>query len=136
MMVASFRSTNCPMPSSSEQIRLNLARFREELGLKQPEAADRIGVGVDQLRKMEQGKRSVTSAMLKQLADAYGHKVDDFYMEEPPPADPTLLPAFALKTIAPAVDDDLRKKAEEFLNGVNREHLERLRALKQTKRKK
>lgn len=138
VIAVASRSTNRPMTPAddptAERIRLNLVRFREEAGLSQQAAADAVGLGVDMIRKMESGTRGVSAFQLKRFADTYGHLVDHFFLEEPPPHDPALMPAFALKTLSKNVDADLLKSAEEFLAKLNREHLERVRAIKQQKR--
>jgi transcriptional regulator with XRE-family HTH domain len=132
-----------PGPDGSDDLIVqNLVKFREELGLSQRQLADRIGMPLDTYRKHENGTRGIKPWVLKQLADQLGHLVDHFYLPDPPPHDPdmlptpTMAPAFELKTLSNDVDADLRKQAEEFLAKLNREHLERLRALKQSKRKK
>lgn len=82
----------------AETIRVNLVKFREEAGLSQADAANESGVPVDNLRRYERGGAGVDALVLKLLADAYGHQVDDFYMENPPPAKLDERPVFFLRT--------------------------------------
>lgn len=117
-----------------ELVRTNLVRFREELDLSQEAVATRAGVSVDSLRRYEQG-RGVDALTLKLLADAVGHAVDHFFMPDPPPSDPTLVPAFIMR-VAPGVqvDTDLCDRVRTFLDEMNKEHLERTRHKRKVRR--
>jgi transcriptional regulator with XRE-family HTH domain len=116
---------------TDEIIRRNLIRFRGEAGLTLEEASQAAGISLDYLAKIEKGKRSVPgAAILKRLGEAYGHVVDHFFLEEPPPPDRALMPAFAMKVLAKDADPKLVDKVSQFLAEVNREHLEQLRAKK------
>jgi transcriptional regulator with XRE-family HTH domain len=115
----------------NEQVAKNLKRFREELGLSQQAAAALIGVAPNSYTKWEQSERAPMGAMLHKVAQAFRRPMDDFFLANPPvrttPAD---LPAFALKVVDKNVDPELRQKAEEFVRNMNREHLDKVHALK------
>lgn len=114
----------------------NLKRFREELGMTQQGLAEASEQALDNIRRYEQG-RSIKAETLKALADALGHTMDDFSNENPPPADPSKLSAFLLKVRDGAeVDDDLRAEVREFLAGINRKVLDRVKAKKDRARSK
>lgn len=106
-----------------ELIKANLLKFREEAGLSQSEAAELSGVVIDNLRRYETGStRSVPAAALAALAKVYGHSVDDFFQEEPPPARLDEAPTIFLR-IRPGSDvpsEKLRQLQSE-VDRVNRE---------------
>lgn len=105
-----------------ETILNNLKRFREEVELSQAQAADLSGVPLDNLRRYEKGDSGVPATVLKQLADVYGHKVDDFYRDDPPKADRAEVPAYFLRTFpGMELDPDLHRKVLRFISEVNAE---------------
>ena len=85
--------------------------------------------------KWEQGERAPRGDSLAALSVALGRPMDDFYADPPPPRERAveLPPVFALKTLE-KVDPDLRKKAEDFLRSLDREHYAKLRALKKPRK--
>lgn len=116
---------------SDEIIRKNLAKFRNEAGLTLEEASQAAGISLDYLNKIEKGRRGVPGAsLLRKLGEVYGHVVDHFFLETPPPLDRALMPAFAMKVLAKDADPKLVEEVSEFLANVNRKHLEQLRARK------
>lgn len=66
----------------------NLLLLRTALGLSQQDASTAADVPIDNLRRYEQGKTFPDSDVLQRIAAAYGHLMDDFFKEEPPPANP------------------------------------------------
>lgn len=106
-----------------ETVKQNLVKFREEAGLTQAEAAELSGVPVDSLRRYENGgTRNVPGTSLAALAKTYGHSVDDFFMDAPPPARLDEAPTIFLRT-RPGVDipvDKLRALQEQ-VDRINRE---------------
>jgi transcriptional regulator with XRE-family HTH domain len=124
-------TTGRGLDGDREQIRANLVRFREHLGLSQQKLADRAGIPVDNLRRYEQGQRSIDAVNLRALAGALGHLVDHFFLAEPPAADESLIPRWTARVVpGMEVDEDLDRKVREFIAGVNREQIERLRRRK------
>lgn len=92
--------------TEAELVRSNLVKFREEAELSQAEAADLSGVALDNLRRYETGTTTtIPGVVLRGLALAYGHAMEDFYLEEPPPARLGEAPVFFLRT-RPGVDID------------------------------
>lgn len=91
------------MPSRSsdpaaEIIRTNLRRFREDVGLSQPEAADLGGLAVDALRRYENGRSRINFTDLQTLARLYGRGIEEFYQTDPKaPATPPVPPVYILK---------------------------------------
>lgn len=118
-----------------ELIRANLRRFREEVGLSQPDAAARIGIALDYLAKIERGARKVPKAsLLKRFAEAYGHTLDHFLQKSPPPSDPILIPVIVYKVTLS--DDDAELLADKLsaaqrkMEALNRDLSETLAARK------
>lgn len=70
----------------NEITRRNLRAFREFAGLTQEEASRISGVSVDNLRRYENGKVGAPGSAVRMLAPVYGHTMEDFYLEDPPPA--------------------------------------------------
>jgi transcriptional regulator with XRE-family HTH domain len=106
-----------------ETVKQNLVKFREEAGLTQADAAELSGVPVDNLRRYESGgTRNVPGTVLAALAKAYGHAVDDFFLDEPPPARLEEAPTIFLRT-RPNVEVPAEKMRalQEQVDRVNRE---------------
>ena len=104
----------------AETIRVNLVKFREEAGLSQADAANESGVPVDNLRRYERGGAGVDALVLKQLADAYGHQVDDFYSPDPPPAKLEERPVFFLRTRGGVeIDEEIYRQLLEQVQVAN-----------------
>jgi transcriptional regulator with XRE-family HTH domain len=102
-------------------LRRNLKRFRGERKMTQEQAGVYSGVPVDNIRRYERGTGRVDAVELRKLGAAYGHRMEDFYLKEPPPSDPTLIPPFIL-LLAPGlvVGEHLWEEAESFVDAVNR----------------
>lgn len=105
---------------TSEIIRRNLVRFREEAGYSQAIAAYQSGVPIHSIRHYEQGRNSLDAQALLKLANCYGHATDDFYMEEPPPAEESRKPVFRLVLRPDATPDpELLDEGLAFLDRLN-----------------
>lgn len=106
----------------------NLLKFREQAGLSQQQVAERLGLSVSTLSKIEQGHNGPSQTTLIKLAELFGRDPSHFYMAEPPPAVPRDQ-EFWLTKLAPGatVDDDLQSRLDRFLRDLNREQLKRLR---------
>lgn len=118
------------------EIRLltNLVAFRKEAGLSQADAAQASGVPIDTIRKYENHQSVPNPIALRDLCEAYGHSVDDVYMENPPPAKETLKPTFLLRLMPGVdVDEELFREATAAIAKLNEKQRE-IRAKKQRKR--
>lgn len=106
----------------AEIVRKNLLAFREEAKLSQAEAADLSGVALDNLRRYESGAVvTIPSNVLRQLAQAYGHAMEDFYVEDPPPAKLADAPVFFLRTRPGAdVDADVYAEIKTAIENANK----------------
>ena len=95
-------------PTSDDEIVLqNLKNFRAEAKLTQEDAAQLSGVPIDNLRRYENGKtQKIPGAVLKSLAEIYGHTVEHFFQEKPPAADFSNVPKFYLKSHPAVVADE------------------------------
>lgn len=102
----------------NDTVRKNLKRFREEADMTSDQTAQISGVSVDNLRRYENGSSSVPADVLHKLAGIYGHTVDDFFQEQPPPANLATRPVFHLRTL-PGVDID-EKKYKELQDLINK----------------
>ena len=112
-----------PPDPMEEIVRANLVKFREEAGLSQSEAAELSGVVIDNLRRYESGAtRNVAGTALAALAKVYGHSVDDFFSDDPPPARLDEAPTIFLR-IRPGSDvpSDKLRQLQEQIDKVNRE---------------
>ena len=104
-----------------EIVRVNLKRFREEVDLSQSEAAELSGVPIDNLRRYESGvTANVPGVVLYQLANVYGHTVDDFHQVDPPRAKREDLPMFFLR-VRPGVqvDHETRSRLQKVIDDAN-----------------
>jgi transcriptional regulator with XRE-family HTH domain len=96
---------------SRERFKRNIKQFREELGLSRDEAAARIGISSQYLYMLERGKRSIPSfEVLKDIANAYGRRVDELDVEHPPPANDRLFPSIRLHVLLSKADAQLVAK--------------------------
>ncbi len=114
----------------------NVKRFREESGLSQSELAAMVGVVENTIRKWEQFDRVPSTELLMRLASELERPVEDFGKENPSKGKKIQPPAFALKQLGDGVDDDLRQRAIDQIAKINREHLDRVRAIKERNRRK
>jgi len=106
-----------------EIVRMNLKRFRDEASLSQAEAAELTGVPIDNLRRYENGiTGTVPGTVLRQLAPAYGHAVDDFFEATPPPARLEERPVFFLRT-RPGIEVDVEthRKLQAIIDKANQD---------------
>jgi transcriptional regulator with XRE-family HTH domain len=118
-----------------EIVRKNIIAFRDQAGLSQAEAADISGVPVYNLSRYERGEsRIIPATVLRLLAEAYGHRVDDFYDPDPPP--PTKLderPAIFLRSMpGTEIDPEVYAKVMRAVRDANAE----LRAKKKPRSEK
>lgn len=111
-----------PADPDLEIVRTNLERFRKEAGLSQADAADLAGVPLDNLRRYENGAvTAIPGNVLRQLALAYGHAMDDFYLESPPQARLGEAPIYFLKTRPGAeVDADVDAEIRRAIESANK----------------
>lgn len=115
-----------PLDPEAEIVRANLIKFREEAKLSQADAANLSGVALDNLRRYESGAvTAIPSKVLRDLAQVYGHAMDDFYLESPPRANLLEAPHYFLQSrpgtiVDPEVDAEIRaavKRANEKVRG-------------------
>lgn len=106
---------------NDEIVRKNLETFRKDAKLSQADAADLSGVALDNLRRYENGTvANVPGSVLRSLALAYGHAMDDFYLDDPPAAKLTEAPVFFLKTRPGAeIDTAIYAKVRAALDEAN-----------------
>lgn len=78
-------------------VQRNCLKFREELGISQKEAADRAGLNQASVFRYEKGLSTPDRDSLRALARVYGHGTDDFYLRDPPPADPAIQRRFNVR---------------------------------------
>lgn len=106
-----------------ETVRQNLMKFRDEAELSQTEASELSGVVIDNLRRYESGvTRNVPGTVLAALAKVYGHAVDDFFQDEPPPAKLEEAPTIFLRTRPGAdVPSEKLRQLQDQVDKVNRE---------------
>lgn len=112
-----------PQDPLDEIVRMNLKKFREEAGYSQTTAAEMSGVNLDNLRRYESGDTAtVPGAVLHRLAPVYGHAVDHFFSDEPPPAKLEEAPAIFLRT-RPGVEIDTgaMRKLQKIVDDVNKD---------------
>lgn len=110
----------------------NIKRFREEAGLSQSVLAGMVGVPPNTLSTWEQGIRKPTFENVAALAEALGRAIDDFRLENPPPAksDPLF---FALSRRANPDDplyEKYRRDAEAYLRQHNKAYWDAVHAAK------
>lgn len=105
--------------SENEILRLNLIRFREDVGLDQLEAANRSTVAYADILSYERGERVPDTSELRLLAPHYGRRVGDFLeVGDVGPPDPTKIPV-ASAWIAPTVDDEYRQRLRALIDEIN-----------------
>lgn len=105
-----------------EIIRRNIVRFREGADLSQAQAADLSGVPLDNLRRYERGESGVPASVLRQLADVYGHRVDDFYESDPPAAKLEDRPLLFLRSMPGTdIDPDVYERVTKAIRDANAE---------------
>lgn len=59
---------------------MSLKSFRENQGLKQFEAAEKLGITNDYLSMIENGKRSPSNKLTFRMAELYGVKPEDIFL--------------------------------------------------------
>lgn len=105
-----------------EVVRRNLVAFREKADLSQAQAADLSGVPLDNLRRYERLDSGVPATVLRQLADVYGHRVDDFYEPDPPPAKLEERPLLFLRSMpGTEIDPEVFDKVMRAIRDANAE---------------
>lgn len=97
----------------TDRVRDRLQKFRQEAGLTSEQLARVAGVKIDSLRRYESGGTGIPSDTLFRIARALGRSSDDFYVDDPPPADPTTLPRFHAWASPGEMDDFEAKKYTE-----------------------
>jgi len=111
----------------AERARINLLRFRRELGFSAAVVADRAGLPIDTYRQLEKGARRLTNVnVLMHLSSALGHTVEDFFAANPPPHRPERLALVAVRVLPGAtLDADLWAELSAAAAAV--EHRQRAR---------
>ena len=71
------------MDNIKETIANNLVGYRKKAGLTQQQIADKLNYSDKAVSKWERAEAVPDVIVLKQLADLYGIKVDDFFAEQP-----------------------------------------------------
>src|SRR6185295_9474322 len=84
-------------------LKRNMVAFRKARGLSQQDAAMGAGMSVDNLRRYEQVIRHPDAWVLARLGGLYGHRVEDFMSDEPPPASESLIVPFRL-VVTPGIE--------------------------------
>lgn len=64
-------------------MQITIKAARVNAGLKQSEAAAKIGVNTATIINWEKGKTSPTSVQLQRLLDVYGISVDSIFLRDP-----------------------------------------------------
>lgn len=116
------------MTSPNDVIARNLARFREDAGLSQPDLSELTGLTPKTIQRYESGESSPTAEALAEFATILARDPGDFFKEDPPPPPrPEELPALFLK-VRPGVKVSEKDVAEvrEAIRLAN----ERIRAKK------
>ena len=96
----------------------NLKKFRDAVGMTTEQAAQHAKLSLDSLRRWEAGGTMPHAEALRALGKIYGHTMDDFYLESPPPANLVDRVEIQLMTL-PGVDvpkellDGIQKKLDE-----------------------
>ncbi len=100
----------------AEMARLNLLRFRRELGFSAAVVAERAQIPLDTYRQLERGTRRLTNtSLLMDVAGALGHRLDDFFDRDPPPHEVDRLALIGLKVLPGAsLDADLWEQLREL----------------------
>jgi transcriptional regulator with XRE-family HTH domain len=100
-----------------------LLLFMGKRGWNAPELARRSGVAVDTIRRycQPEQERGIGIEVMLKLSDALQCDVKDFYAEETPTLAPYRPVAFRLD-IVQDVDDELKRKAGELVEQLNREY--------------
>lgn len=112
----------------------NLKKFREDLEMKQEDAAQAADIKVDNLRRWERGETTINVIALKRLAEVYGQTMEAFYMLEPPPPNLEGRPSYLLRTM-PGVTDlppESTARIQQIIDEENR----RLAQIRDRKTKK
>ena len=108
-----------------ETVRTNLRRFREELNLTLPQAALETGVPIESLKKYETGTHGVDFVRLADIATAYGRGVEEFLMDDPPPARPDNRPVVFVRWRADVEPDpESIEQIQKVVADVSRRHRE------------
>jgi len=112
----------------------NLTAFRTAAGISMARLAAAIDVNTSAVLRWEQGRTLPQSDALQRLAEEFARPMDDFFNPSPPPPRVVERPAVRFK-IEGELDEDLRRKVNEFIAGINREQIDRVAALKKQMRK-
>lgn len=111
-------------PQVTARVARNCLAFREESGLTQQQAAERAGVALSTLFKIEQGLSAPSPSTMMKLAGVYRRDVGDFTAATPPAAGPPPeTPTLALKTL-PGADlaglprEDVKRITEQVEKAV------------------
>ena len=95
------------MPCNFACMKIRLAEFRKRADLTLEEMAERVGVSDSQLSRWEKGRSSIPSKRLPALAEAYGCRISEIFVEESDPSD-LVLTADQLVGMVRTAQDELR----------------------------
>lgn len=70
-------------PRYHRQVSTNIAKIREAKGISQVQLAERLGIHVTNLNRIERGKASPSTKRLEQIADELGVDVSDLFAGVP-----------------------------------------------------
>ncbi len=111
-----------PLEPMEELIRRNLDKFVVESGIAYTAIADTTGITAASFARYLKGENAVPAAALKTLADFFGRRVGDFYEEDPPPADPSLVNDLFLRSRPGAmIDADFMREMNALMAQKNAE---------------
>lgn len=110
----------------TEIVRVNLRRFREEVGLTTEKVAAFTGISIDSLRRYEAGGVAAPHSVLVKLAPVYGHGIGDFDLENPPKADLTKRPGVATMLLEGVdVDPADQVRLQQLVDEINQKTREK-----------
>lgn len=87
-----------------------------------PDLSFLSGIPIGTLQKYVNGQRNPKAAALAALGTALGRPAGDFYLETPPAPRPYRKPAFGLRILDEAVEEELLKRAQDAIDELNAEH--------------
>lgn len=93
---------------------INIAKIREEQGISQVDLAERIGLHVTNLNKLERGKSKPTTARLEQIARELGVTLADLITD----SEPAVVPLMGYVGAGAEVEPDFEQVPEEGLEQI------------------
>lgn len=92
-----------------------LRQWRDNAGLTQEQAADRIGITQGQLSRIERGDTPYNQDFLERAADAYNCDPADLLMRDPSKKDAMWSIVDQLKVATPEQREDVRRVADALI---------------------